>query len=69
MLAQARGAAKMKGITGAEYRLAQPRSTQEPVWTLFLFAQDDGQHVVRIQVGARTGAVRIINGDDNKGDA
>ena len=44
----------------------QPRSTQEPFWTLFLYAQDEEEPVVRIQVGARTGAVRIINGADVK---
>jgi len=68
VLAQARGAAKMKGITSAEYRLTQSRSTQEPMWMLFLYGQDDSQHVVRIQVGAKTGAVKIINGDDKKAD-
>ena len=69
VLAQARGAAKLKGITAAEYRLTQSRSTQEPVWTLFLYEDgDDDDHVVRIQIGAKTGAVRIINSDDKKGD-
>ena len=67
ILAQAKGAAKLKGITSARYRLAQPRSTHEPVWTLFLYAEDE-EPVVRIQVGAKTGAVRIINGNDAKSD-
>jgi hypothetical protein len=60
-LAQARGAAKLKGITAAEYRLAQPRSTQEPIWTLSLYAEEEAP-VVRIEVGAKTGSVKIING-------
>ena len=69
VLAQARGAAKLKGITAAEYRLTQSRTTQEPVWMLFLYEDgDDDDHVVRIQVGAKSGAVRIINGDDKKGE-
>ncbi len=65
ILAQAKGAAKLKGITSAQYRLVQPRSTQEPHWTLFLYAEDE-EPVVRIQVGAKTGAVRIINDNDAK---
>ncbi len=68
ILAHAKGAAKLKGITSAQYRLAQPRSTQEPVWTLFLYAQDENP-VVRIQIGARTGAVRIINSEPAKSEA
>jgi hypothetical protein len=69
VLAQARGAAKLKGITAAEYRLTQSRTTQEPFWMLFLYEDgDDDDHVVRMQVGAKSGAVRIINGDDNKDD-
>jgi hypothetical protein len=63
VLTEAKGAAKLKGITAAQYRLAQPRTTQEPAWTLSLYAEDE-EPVVRIQVGAKTGAVRIINGDD-----
>jgi hypothetical protein len=62
-LAQAKGAAKLKGITAAQYRLAQSRSTQEPVWMLSLYAEGEGP-VVRIQVGAKTGSVRIINDND-----
>jgi hypothetical protein len=63
-LTEAKSAAKLKGISGAEYRLSQPRSTQEPMWTLFLYAEDSDVPVVRIQVGAKTGSVRIINSDD-----
>ena len=62
-LAQAKGAAKLKGITAAQYRLSQERSTQEPMWTLFLYAVGDVP-VVRIQVGAKTGSVKIINDGD-----
>ena len=61
-LIQAKDAAKLKGITAAQYRLGQVRSTQEPVWTLALYAQGDVP-IVRIQVGARSGAVRILNGE------
>lgn len=35
VLALAKGAAKLKGITAAQYRLSQARATQEPAWTLF----------------------------------
>jgi hypothetical protein len=62
-LALAKDKAKLRGISAAEYRLSQARSTQEPLWTLSLFAQDD-EPVVRIQVGAKTGTVQIINGED-----
>src|ERR1700761_2475709 len=62
-LAQARGAAKLRGITAALYRLSQPRSTQEPIWTLSLYAEEEAP-VVRIEVGAKTGAVHIVNGDE-----
>jgi len=59
-LAHAKGAAKLKGITSAQYRLNQSRSTQEPTWTLALYA-DEEDPVVRIQVGVKTGAVKIVN--------
>jgi hypothetical protein len=65
-LVHAKGAAKLKGITAAQYRLAQARGTSEPMWTLFLFAEGE-EPVVRIQVGAKTGSVRIINRDDQGG--
>jgi hypothetical protein len=59
-LALAKAAAKLKGITAAQYRLIQTRSTQEPMWTLSLYAEDEAP-VVRIQVGAKSGSVKIIN--------
>jgi hypothetical protein len=62
-LIQAKDAAKLKGITAAQYRLGQGRSTQEPVWTLALYAEEEAP-IVRIQVGARTGSVRILNNGD-----
>ncbi len=62
-LAQARGAAKLKGIIAAQYRLSQQRSSAEPLWMLSLYADDGETPVVRIQVGAKTGSVKIINGD------
>ena len=58
-LAQTRGVAKLKGILAAEYRLSQPRSGQEPLWTLSFYAEAT-EPVVRFQVGARTGAVKIL---------
>ena len=61
-LAMASGAAKLKGILSAEYRLDQPRSGQEPLWTLFFYAQG-AQPVARFQVGAKTGAVKILAND------
>jgi hypothetical protein len=62
-LAQARGAAKLKGIVAAQYRLSQQRSSTEPLWTLSLYADAGDAPVVRIQVGAKSGSVKIINGD------
>ena len=59
VLAQARGAAKLKGIRAAEYRLGQPRSGQEPLWTLSFYAEA-AEPVARFQVGAKTGAVKIL---------
>jgi hypothetical protein len=59
VLAQVRGAAKLKGIRAAEYHLAQPRSGQEPVWTLFFYAEA-AEPVARFQIGAKTGAVKIL---------
>ena len=58
-LAQTRGTAKLKGILAAEYRLSQPRNGQEPLWTLSFYAEAT-EPVVRFQVGARTGAVKIL---------
>jgi hypothetical protein len=62
-LTEAKNAAKLKGITAAQYRLVQSRSTQEPVWTLALYAEEE-KPVVRIEVGTKTGAVKIINGNE-----
>jgi hypothetical protein len=58
-LAQVRGSAKLKGIRAAEYRLGQPRSVQEPLWILSFYAED-AEPVVRFQVGAKTGVVKIL---------
>jgi len=58
-LAQARGAAKLKGILAAEYHLGQPRSGQEPLWTLFFYAQTP-EPVAQFQIGAKTGTVKIL---------
>jgi hypothetical protein len=62
VLALARGAAKLKGISAAEYRLGQQRSGQEPLWTLYLYAEAT-EPVARFQVGAKTGAVKILTGE------
>jgi hypothetical protein len=64
VLAVARDAAKLKGIVSAQYRLMQPRSTQEPVWTLALYGKDEDEPVVQIQVGAKTGTVHLNNGSE-----
>ncbi|HEV3270598.1 MAG TPA: hypothetical protein VGZ93_00285 [Candidatus Methylacidiphilales bacterium] len=61
-LALARAAAKLKGILSAEYRLGQPRSGQEPLWTLFFYAEGAAP-VARFQVGAKTGSVKILAND------
>ena len=59
-LAQARGASKLKGIRAAEYRLDQPRSGQEPLWTLSFYAED-AEPVTQFQVGAKSGTVKILS--------
>lgn len=59
VLAHARGAAKLKGIRAAEYRVGQPRSGQEPLWTLYFYAEA-AEPVARLQVGAKTGEVKIL---------
>jgi hypothetical protein len=59
VLAQARGAAKLKGIRAAEYCLGQQRSGQEPLWTLYFYAEA-AEPVARLQVGGKTGAVKIL---------
>ncbi len=62
ILAQARSTAKLKGITAAEYRLGQARSTQEPIWLVSFFAEEE-EPIVRFQIGAKTGAVKILPKD------
>jgi hypothetical protein len=64
-LAQAREAAKLRGIQGAEYRLTQSRNGQEPMWTLFFYA-DASEPVAQFQVGAKLGSVKIIQNEKNK---
>jgi len=58
-LGQARGAAKLKGIRAAEYRLGQPRNGQEPLWTLSFYAEES-EPVAQLQIGAKLGAVKIL---------
>lgn len=62
VLAQARGAAKLKGILAAEYHLGQFRNGQEPLWTLSFYAEAP-EPVARFQIGAKTGAVKILADD------
>lgn len=62
-LALARGTSKLKGVRSAEYRLSQPRNGHEPLWTLYFYAEA-AEAVARFQIGAKTGAVKIlVNGD------
>jgi len=65
VLELARGLAKLKGVQSAEYRLAQPRSSQEPVWTLYFYAAA-GELVARFQVGAKTGVIEMVENGDKK---
>jgi hypothetical protein len=60
-LLQSRSAAKLRGITAAEYRLSQSRNGQEPLWTLTLFGNGDKDPVVRFQVGAKSGLVKMLS--------
>ena len=59
-LTQARGAAKLKGIRAAQYRLDQPRAGQDPMWTLSFFGEG-ADAVASFQVGAKTGAVKLLD--------
>ena len=62
VLTRARGTAKLKGIRAAEYHLNQGRSGQEPLWTLFFYGETT-EPVARFQIGAKTGAVKILAGE------
>lgn len=59
VLAQIRASNKLKGIRAAEFQLGQPRSGQEPLWTLSFYAEAP-EPIARFQVGAKTGAVKIL---------
>jgi hypothetical protein len=59
VLALARGETKLKGIRAAEYHINQPRSGQEPLWTVFFFAEGD-EPVARFQIGGKTGAIKTL---------
>lgn len=61
-LAQVRGAAKLKGISGAEYRLGQTRGALEPLWTICFYAEA-AEPVACFQIGAKTGGVKILAGE------
>jgi hypothetical protein len=62
-LGLARGTSKLKGIRSAEYRLTQPRNGQEPLWTLYFYAEGP-EAVARFQIAAKTGSVKILaNGE------
>jgi hypothetical protein len=61
-LANVRGSAKLKGITSAEYRLSQPRSGQEPLWFISFYAVNV-EPVARFQLGAKSGAIKILSKD------
>jgi hypothetical protein len=60
ILANARGAVKLKGFSAAEYHLTQSRNGQEPQWTLCFYAADNAKCVARLQLGAKLGAVKIL---------
>lgn len=62
VLELARGAVKLKGLRAAEYRLAQQKSGQEPLWIVHFFSEN-GEPAARCQVGAKTGAVQLIGND------
>jgi hypothetical protein len=57
-LEQARGAAKLRGVLAAEYRLIQQKSSAEPFWIVHFYAE--GEHpFAHARVGAKTGAVEL----------
>jgi hypothetical protein len=58
-LAAVRETSKLKGVRAAEYRLSQPRSGQEPVWTISFFGEG-AEPVARFQIGAKVGEVKIL---------
>jgi hypothetical protein len=59
VLVQARGATKLKGVSAAEYHLSQPRSGQEPLWTVYFYAEAE-EPVARFQIGGKTGLVKVL---------
>lgn len=61
-LERARGAAKLKGVRAAEYRLLHPLHGPESFWELQFFA-DTNEPVARLRVGAKTGTVELIDHD------
>jgi hypothetical protein len=58
-LSHVRNMSKLKGVKAAEYRLSQPRTGQEAIWTLSFFAETE-EPVARFQIGAKTGTVKIL---------
>jgi hypothetical protein len=60
VIEKVRGSAKLKGVTGAEYRIGQPRSGQEPVWTISFFGAD-ATPVASFQVGGKSGSMKMLS--------
>jgi hypothetical protein len=65
VLEMAREEAKLKGVLSAEYRLVQPRSGKEPIWTLYFYGQA-AEPVASFQVGAKSAAVDLLHHADKK---
>lgn len=64
-LEMARVQSKLKGVRSAEYRLAQHRTGQEPLWTIHFYAEA-AEPVARFQIGAKTGSIEQVNNDSKK---
>ena len=58
-LARVRATAKLRGLSGAEYELEQPRGGQEALWTITFYAETS-EPVAHFQIGAKTGEVKIL---------
>ena len=58
LLELVRGTSKLKGVSAAEYRLAQQRSGQEPFWSIH-FYNEIGEQVAQFRLGAKSGALEL----------
>ena len=64
-LEKIRAHSKLKGVQSAEYRLFQPKGHLEPTWHIQVFTESP-EPVALFRVGAKTGKVEQLNGNQGK---